>query len=117
MRCTETPSPVRIGTALTLSLLIGTVGVIVAAVLAPILADWYREPALGPLLLAQALVLPPLLLRLIPAALLDRSLAYHRSTTIDLVSELAGFVLAFLVILATHSPWGLVLGSLAQQTL
>lgn len=39
VRCTRTLSPVRIGTARTLSLLTGTVGVIMAAVLGPTLAD------------------------------------------------------------------------------
>lgn len=101
--------------AFTLLLLSGLLGMGVIWLGFPWLVDWIRLDGFKPIFQALLFSLPVVLLSQVPLAKLERELNYKQVAWIELVGQLAYFVVALIVTFRGGGAWGLVAGWWTQQ--
>jgi len=95
-------------------------GVVVAggvAASAPLVAGFYREPLLGPVIQVLSLVFLAEGVRLVPQAMLSRRLAYRAIGGLDFLRAITTSVAVLLLAWLGHGYWALVLGNLLGAVL
>ncbi|WP_290483012.1 lipopolysaccharide biosynthesis protein [Hyphomonas sp. UBA3601] len=85
---------------------------VIMAACAPLLADFYGEPEVQALAVAYAATIVVWGLQSQPAALLARKLAFKTIAIIEVVSLLAGFIVAVATAYLTRSYWALFYGTI-----
>ena len=95
-----------------LSVLMSTLLAAIMAACAPLLADFYGEPEVQALAVAYAATIVVWGLQSQPAALLARKLAFKTIAIIEVVSLLAGFIVAVGMAYITRSYWSLFYGTI-----
>ncbi|MDY0830151.1 lipopolysaccharide biosynthesis protein [Microbacterium sp. BG28] len=98
-------------TSLIFSLVLATALVLTA----PLIAGWFGEPALAPVLQVLSIALPLAALSQIPAALLERNLDFKPLSIRQLIGSLAGAIVSIPVALLGGGIWALVLQTLVTS--
>jgi len=102
-------------TAFWTSLTLSVVLCLALVLSAPVIAGWFEEPQLAPVLQALSLALPLAALSQIPAALLERNLDFKPLSIRQLIGSLAGAVVSIPVALIGGGIWALVLQTLVTS--
>lgn len=92
--------------------LLGLVVAATAAAVAPMVAGFYREPLLGPVIQVLSLVFLAEGVRLVPQAMLSRRLAYRAIGALDFLRAIATSLAVLLLAWMGKGYWALVLGNL-----
>ena len=82
------------------------------AICAPLIAGFYEEPRLIPLVRVLALQFLVMGFSVLPQSLLLREMKFRQVATVDFVSALAGSLATLALALAGYGVWALVWGSL-----
>jgi O-antigen/teichoic acid export membrane protein len=92
----------------TMGLAVGLVVIISSA--SPLLARWFGEPALAPLIAISSLKLPLVGLAMIPLTLLNRRTRFKHIAAVQTGATLFGSVVTCTLVVLGFDAWGLVIG-------
>ncbi len=84
------------------------------ALSAPVIAAFFSEPELAPVVRVTAVQLFVSAFGIVPDAMLQREMQFRRLAALDMVSAVTGSVSTLLMALAGAGVWALVLGTLAS---
>lgn len=109
----ENVEPIRIRQAFGMLLLLNGGIAILQLLLAPVAAEYYRQPIVADLLRVQALIFLATPFMVLPEALLTRELEFKKPAIINLVSAVVGAVTALYCAWTGYGVWTLVYAPLA----
>ncbi|MEO9470587.1 lipopolysaccharide biosynthesis protein [Parasphingorhabdus sp.] len=109
----EKVEPIRIRQAFGMLLLLNGGIAILQLLLAPVAAEYYRQPIIADLLRVQALIFLATPFMVLPEALLTRELEFKKPAIINLVSAIVGAVTALYCAWTGYGVWTLVYAPLA----
>lgn len=101
--------------AFTLLLLQGLTGMLLASVALPLVGAWVKLEGFRPVAQVLFLGLPVVLLNQLPMARLERNLDYKRVAMIELLGQIAYYMVAFPIAFQGAGVWALVAGWWVQQ--
>lgn len=104
----EKVDPMRIRQAFGMLLLLNGGIAILQILLAPLAADYYRQPIIEDLLKVQALMLLATPFMVLPEALMTRNLEFKKPAIINLISAVVGAAVALYFALNGHGVWTLI---------
>lgn len=104
----EKVEPIQIRQAFGMLLLLNGGIAILQILLAPVAADYYRQPIIGDLLRLQALIFLATPFMVLPEALMTRNLEFKKPAIINLISAVVGATVALYFALAGHGVWTLI---------
>ena len=100
-----------------LSFVIGLILAVILIALSPVVSSIYKEPATGHILTALAALVVVGTLSLVPTALLSRRMRFVSLAIIDIISTVAGIVVAVVAAWLGRGYWSLVYGQVATSIL
>tara|TARA_R110000772_G_scaffold43797_1_gene100868 strand:+ start:536 stop:1930 length:1395 start_codon:yes stop_codon:yes gene_type:complete len=109
----EKVDPIRIRQAFGMLLLLNGAIAILQVLLAPVAADYYRQPIIADLLRVQALIFLATPFMVLPEALMTRDLEFKKPAIINLISAVVGAAVALYFALNGHGVWTLIYAPLA----
>ncbi|WP_407673789.1 lipopolysaccharide biosynthesis protein [Parasphingorhabdus litoris] len=109
----EKVEPIRIRQAFGMLLLLNGGIAILQILLAPVAADYYRQPIVEDLLRVQALIFLATPFMVLPEALMTRNLEFKKPAIINLISAIVGAVVALYFALNGHGVWTLIYAPLS----
>lgn len=109
----EKVEPIRIRQAFGMLLLLNGGIAILQILLAPVAADYYRQPIIADLLRVQALIFLATPFMVLPEALMTRNLEFKKPAIINLISAVVGAAVALYFALNGHGVWTLVYAPLS----
>ncbi len=109
----EKVDPIRIRQAFGMLLLLNGAIAILQILLAPLAADYYRQPIVEDLLRVQALIFLATPFMVLPEALMTRNLEFKKPAIINLISAIVGAVVALYFALNGHGVWTLIYAPLS----
>ena len=109
----EKVEPIRIRQAFGMLLLLNGGIAILQLLLAPVAAEYYRQPIIADLLRVQALIYLATPFMVLPEALLTRELEFKKPAIINLISAVVGAVTALYFAWNGYGVWTLVYAPLA----
>ena len=99
-----------------IALLVGCGLLLLSLVLASLIAEFFNQPAVRPVVLSLSLLFPVSALQVLPRALLQRELRFRRLAVVDGLEPLVIAAITLSVAAATHSYWALVVGPMVGKT-
>ena len=109
----EKVDPMRIRQAFGMLLLLNGGIAILQILLAPLAADYYRQPIIEDLLKVQALIFLATPFMVLPEALMTRNLEFKKPAIINLISAVVGAGVALYFALNGHGVWTLIYAPMA----
>lgn len=109
----EKVDPIRIRQAFGMLLLLNGGIAILQILLAPVAADYYRQPIIEDLLKVQALIFLATPFMVLPEALMTRNLEFKKPAIINLISAVVGAAVALYFALNGHGVWTLIYAPMA----
>ncbi len=109
----EKVDPMRIRQAFGMLLLLNGGIAILQILLAPVAADYYRQPIIEDLLKVQALIFLATPFMVLPEALMTRNLEFKKPAIINLISAVVGAAVALYFALNGHGVWTLIYAPMA----
>lgn len=107
--------PLHLRTGLGIAVLLGLLSYLAMALLAPLIAQFFRMPDLEVIVRVAALILPISAFGVVSEALMQREFRFRRLALISVISYVAGYgVIGILLALAGTGTWALV-GALLGQ--
>ena len=105
--------PLQIRQAFGMLLLLNGGIALLQLLLAPVAAEYYRQPIIADLLRVQALIFLATPFMVLPEALMTRNLEFKKPAIINLISAVAGATTALYCAYNDYGVWTLVYGPLA----
>ncbi len=109
----EKVDPMRIRQAFGMLLLLNGGIAILQILLAPMAADYFRQPIIEDLLKVQALIFLATPFMVLPEALMTRNLEFKKPAIINLISAVVGAAVALYFALNGHGVWTLIYAPMA----
>lgn len=109
----EKVDPMRIRQAFGMLLLLNGGIAILQILLAPVAADYYRQPIIEDLLKVQAIIFLATPFMVLPEALMTRNLEFKKPAIINLISAVVGAAVALYFALNGHGVWTLIYAPMA----
>jgi O-antigen/teichoic acid export membrane protein len=109
----EKVDPIRIRQAFGMLLLLNGGIAILQVLLAPLAAEYYRQPIIEDLLKLQALIYLATPFMVLPEALMTRNLEFKKPAIINLISAIVGAAVALYFAINGHGVWTLIYAPLS----
>ncbi len=109
----EKVEPIRIRQAFGMLLLLNGGIAILQVLLAPLAAEYYRQPIIEDLLKLQALIYLATPFMVLPEALMTRNLEFKKPAIINLISAIVGAAVALYFAINGHGVWTLIYAPLS----
>ncbi len=109
----EKVEPIRIRQAFGMLLLLNGGIAILQVLLAPLAAEYYRQPVIEDLLKLQALIYLATPFMVLPEALMTRNLEFKKPAIINLISAIVGAAVALYFAINGHGVWTLIYAPLS----
>ncbi|GAB5489696.1 MAG: lipopolysaccharide biosynthesis protein [Parasphingorhabdus sp.] len=110
----EKVEPIRIRQAFGMLLLLNGGIAILQLILAPVAAEYYRQPIIADLLRVQALIFLATPFTVLPEALMTRNLEFKKPAIINLISAVVGATIALYCALNGYGVWTLIYAPIAM---
>src|SRR5258707_395783 len=99
------------------ALLVGCALLVLSLGLSSLIAEFFNQPAVRPVVLSLSLLFPVSALQVLPRALLQRALQFRRLAVVDGLEPLVIAAVTLSVAAATRSYWALVLGPMVGKSM